>query len=121
MRQVNAQILSGADTGNVNGSQIDSNQLISASFQAVFGDTSAVGTFKIQASNDVAALQISSSSTYIVTDWSDIPSASVSITAGGSALITLPNLNYRWIRAVYVSSSGGSSTVVVNMFGFSTV
>ncbi len=115
MKNVNATILSAVDTSSQNGSQIDSNQLVSASFQAVFGDASANGTVKIQASNDVAPIQYSSSSTFVVTNWVDIPSATASITSGASGLITIANMSYRWIRAVYTRSSGGSTTVVVNM------
>lgn len=119
MRQVNAVILSGVDTSSQNGSQIDSNQLVQASFQAVFGDTSAVGTFLIQGSNDVAPLQISSPSTFVVTNWTNIPNATAAISAGGSAMIVIPQMAFRWIRAVYTSSSGGSSTVKVQMCALS--
>lgn len=116
MRNVNVAILGPiSDTVSQNGAQIDSNQLISASFQAVLGDTSAAGTFLIQGSNDVAPLQYSSSTTFIVTNWTNIPSATASITAGGSAMITIASMCYRWVRAVYTSSSGGSSTITVNM------
>jgi len=113
MRHANFQALSGVDTGSVNGIQIDSNQLVMASFQAVFGDTSAVGTFKLQASNDICNDQYQPN-TFIVTNWTDIPNQSASISAGGTALLTIDYCVYRWIRAVYVSASGGSSTVVVN-------
>ncbi len=116
MRQVNVNILSDVDTGSANGSQIDSNQLVSGSFHAYFGDASANGTFKIQASNDVAPIQYSSPTTFIATNWTDIPNASTSITSGSSALLTIPNMSYRWIRAVYTRSSGGSTTVNVEMF-----
>lgn len=115
MRNVNATILSGADTGDVIGSQEDANQLIAASFQAVFGDSTAAGTIQIQASNDVAQLQYTSPTTFIVTNWTDIPGASATITGGASALITISTMCYRWVRAVYTSASGGSSTVVVNI------
>lgn len=38
MRQVNTQILSGSNAGSINGIQIDSNQLINASFHLIVGD-----------------------------------------------------------------------------------
>ncbi len=106
MRNVNCNILSAVDTSSQNGSQIDSNQLVSASFQAVFGDATAAGTLKIQASNDVAAIQYSSPTSFTVTNWVDIPNASAAITSGSSAVITIPNMCYRWIRAVYTRDSG---------------
>lgn len=114
MRNTNCQILSGANTGSVNGSQIDANQLVSASFHAFQGDGTAAGTVKIQASNDVCAYG-NLAADFVVTNWVDIPSATASVASGGPVLITIAQMSYRWIRAVYTRTSGGSSTVVVNM------
>lgn len=114
MRNINCQVLSGVDTASQNGSQVDSNQLVSASFQAVFGDATAVGTFKIQGSNDISNDRYQPSQ-FTVGNWTDIPSATTSITAGASAIILIPNMSFRWVRAVYVFTSGGSSTITVNM------
>lgn len=118
MRNVNVVVLSGADTGSVNGNAVDANQLISGSFQAVFGDATAAGTLKIQASNDVAPVQYTSPSgvgVFTPSNWADIPSASASVTAGASVIISLAQMNYRWVRAVYTRTSGGSTTVTVSM------
>ena len=118
MRNVNSVVLSGADTASVNGNPIDANQLISGSFQAVFGDATANGTLKIQASNDVAPIQYTSPNgvgVFTPSNWADIPSATASVTLGGSVIVTLAQMNYRWVRAVYTRTSGGSSTVVVSM------
>lgn len=118
MRNVNSIVLSGADTGSVNGNAIDANQLISGSFHAVFGDATAVGTVKIQASNDVAPIQYTGSNgvgPFTPSNWADIPSASASVTGGASVIISLAQMNYRWVRAVYTHTAGGSSTVIVNM------
>ena len=114
MRFLNCQVLSGADTSSVVGSQIDSNQLINASFQAVFADSTAVGTIQLQASNDITADGYQAS-TFTVTNWTNIPSGSVAVTAGGSVIITLTEFSYRWLRVLYNRTSGGSSTVKVNM------
>lgn len=113
MRHANFVALSGADTASVNGSQIDANQIIQASFQIVFADATATGTFKLQASNDICNDQYQPN-TFTVTNWTDIPSATAAIASGASALLSLNNMAYRWVRAVYVRSSGGSTTVVVN-------
>lgn len=117
MKQVNANILSDVDTATVTGAAIDSSQIVSASFQAVFGDATAVGTVKLQASNDLDPQGPVSS--FTPTNWTDIPSASAAIASGASALITIPNMSYRWIRSVYTRTSGGSTTVNVNMFAIS--
>lgn len=120
MRELNCTILGPIDDSvSQNGSQVDSNQLIAASFQAVFGDTSAAGTFVIQGSNDVAPLQYTSPTTFIVTNWTNIPNATATITGGASAMITIPTMCYRWVRAVYTSASGGTTTVTVNMMALS--
>lgn len=118
MKYVNSQVLSAADTSSQNGNQIDANQLISASFHAYFGDGSANGTVKIQGSNDITN-QGYNPDNFVVSNWTDVPNASASITSGASALITINQLSYRWLRVVYTRSSGGSSTVTANMFGIS--
>jgi hypothetical protein len=115
MRQVNVNVLSAVDTASHNGAQIDSNQLYNISFQAVFGDTSAAGTFFIQGSNDVCPVG-QGAQLFVVTNWTNIPNATSTITAGASALILIAPTCYRWLRAVYTRSSGGSSTINVNMF-----
>jgi len=116
MRQVNKQILSGVNSATVNGDQIDSNQLINASFHLLIGDSTAAGTFKIQASNDVSQVG-QSSSTFVVTNWVDIPGASVTQAAATQqAIISLSNMAYRWVRAVWIETTPGSTTAIVNMF-----
>ncbi len=114
MKYVNCNVLSASDASSQNGIVIESSQLFSASFQAYFGDSTASGTLKIQASNDEfnAFYQ---PSTFTPTNWVDIPNASSTVTSGASVLISLQYLSYRWMRVVYTSSSGGSSTINVNM------
>lgn len=114
MRYVNCNVLSGVDTSSQTGSKVDANQLVAASFAIRFGDAGANGTFKIQASNDPTPDGYLAS-TFTPTNWVDIPNQSASITSGASALLTISNMCYRWVRAVYTRSSGGSSTVNVDM------
>lgn len=114
MRNVNCQVLFASSSASQNGIQIDSNQLVSASFQFVFGDTSSVGTCKIQASNDICNDRYQAN-LFTVTNWTDIPNMSVSSVSGASQILTIPNCSYRWLRAVYTSTSGGSTTVTSNM------
>lgn len=111
MRRTNDIVLQGASDANQNGIQLDANQIISASFQAVFTNGDEVGTFKLQASNDVCP-QGNQSVNFVVTNWTDIPGSLVTITAGSSALITLSSAAtpYRWLRAVWVRASGGSAS-----------
>lgn len=116
MRHVNDTVLSAVDTGSANGILIDANQLITASFQASFGDATAAGTFKIQASNDpTPAGNMALPGGFAPTNWTDIPSQTATIASGASALLTINYVSYRWLRAVFIYSSGGSSTITVNM------
>lgn len=116
MRNVCCNVLSAVDTASANGIQIDSNQLFSASFATYFGDATAAGTVKVQASNDPYPYGYIASD-FVVTNWVDIPDATATISSGASAIISLPQLCYRWLRVVYTRASGGSTTINVNMNG----
>ncbi len=113
MRTVNVNVLSATDTASHNGAAIDSNQLIWVSFQAVFGDSTAAGTFEIQASNDLYADRYQSY-LFTPTNWTTVGTAAVS--SGASEMIVINPVTYRWLRVVYISASGGSSTINVNMY-----
>lgn len=118
MKRVSKNVLSAIDTASQNGEQIDSNQLIQASFQPIFGDATAVGVVKVQMSNDVANCTAQPGD-FVVTNWSDIPGATSAVAAGVGAPISLANMAFRWIRVVYTRTSGGSTTVNVNMLAMS--
>lgn len=112
MRFLPVQMLNVVDTASANGPAIDSNQAVSGSFAPVLGDVTAAGTVKIQCSNDNPNGQYRN--TFTPTNWNDIPSATSTITSGVGPAIVLPNMAFGYIRAVFTSSSGGSSTIVVN-------
>lgn len=115
MNYTNPTILSGVDTASLNGSAIDSSQLFEASFQSVFQDVTAVGTIQIQGSND-AYNSFYIQGQFVPTNWSNCPgTSSAAVVAGVAPMIQL-QLSYRWIRAIYTRTSGGSSTFVVNMY-----
>lgn len=113
MRSNNFVALSADDSANANGIQIDADQLFSASFHFVFGDNTATGTVKVQASNDIFS-GLYAPGNFVVTNWIDVASASAAVTAGAAQMISLPNLNYRWLRVVWTRSAGGSTTVICN-------
>lgn len=115
MRNAQITILSAVDTASQNGAQQDVGQAVSASFTAVFGDTTANGTIKIQCANDNPAPQQRLSYSVPAAHWCDIPNATAAVTAGVAPAIVIPNMCFSWIRAVYTKSSGGSTTVVVYM------
>lgn len=105
MKYVNKNIISAVDSASVNGSAIDASQLVAASFHIRFGDAHAAGTLKLQASNDINVSGQSNNNSFIPTNWVDIPSQTATITSGTSALLSIPNVIYRYIRPVYTNSA----------------
>lgn len=119
MRNLNCVALSGMDAESIDGSTIGADQLVSASFQAYFGDNQATGTFKLQASNDVPpagyAVPLQD---FQPTHWVDIPTKTVSVTAGTSALIAIPQTSYRWVRPVWTNTATGAQTIETVAAGY---
>lgn len=113
MRHANFNILTADDSVSQNSSQIDSNQTIAISFHAFFGDATATGSVKIQASNDID--DNGPQTPFTVTNWVDVPSATASVASGAAVLITVAQPSYRWMRAVYTRSGGGSTTITINV------
>lgn len=110
MRFLNEAALNAADaSANVSSSAIDAAYLVSCSVQAVLaagGD--AVGTLKLQFSNEAKP-----------STWSDVASASVSVSSAGTYTIGKTELCFRWVRLAYVSTSGaGSLTANIQALGF---
>ncbi len=115
MDKVSKTIISAQpDSQNQTSETIDSNQLITASFTAFFGDTNAAGTFKLQASNDPTDKGYDAlKSGFAPTHWADIPNQSATISSGASALLTIAQCCYRWLRAVWTSTGTGIQTIGV--------
>lgn len=114
MKYINNSILTASDAASATGSKVNMDDILYVSFQVVFGDASAAGTLKIQASNDECGSGNQPSS-FVPTNWSDLSGVSVTATAGGVLLIPKTDVCYRWIRAVYTSTGAGSTTITVNM------
>lgn len=122
MRNIQATILNEDDDASKTGDAVDAGQLVSASFCAIFGDTDAAGTVKIQCSNwnpaasgyrasaDGRTPRVPPEST-----WCDVPNATTSITSGVGSAIVIPNMAFSYIRAVFTSSNAGATTVEVQM------
>lgn len=118
MRNLCTTILSGLDSGSLTGSAIDTNQTISASFQFATTDSASAGTVKIQASNDNPnpSGKASLTPTFVPTNWTDIPNATITYTASTtSGLILIPVMSFRYIRAVFTETTAGSGTLSVQM------
>lgn len=100
---------------SIDGPAIDANQLFAVSVQAVVG-TTAEGTIKLQASNDIPPADNSGQPP---ANWSDIPSATIALDgSSGAFLIPKTELAYRWIRVVFTYADG-EGTVVANVMALS--
>lgn len=117
MRFVNKTIYSGTNIASGNSDQIDANQLISASFHCITAGVDAQGSFKLQASNEVPSGGKSGPYAQLVTvtQWIDVPNQSANVTAGGDALLTVAQMTYRWIRAVWTSTAVKASLIVQDL------
>jgi len=123
MRSASLGILSLVDsvTGTSYGPAIDSSQWMQASAQISFSGTP-VGTFFLQASNDVAPYKSYANSTSgfgvgVPSVWSLIPGASAACSGGVAELITLDQCAYKFVRAGWTYTSGGAgSGFVANAF-----
>lgn len=113
MRNSQVVILSGVNSGSITGIAYDVNQIISASFQVVNGDATAAGTVKLQASNDVCSS--GNRQNFTPTNWSDIPSATSTVASGVGPMIIIATMNFSFIRAIYTRTSGGSTTLQLQM------
>ena len=115
MRFNNTQVLSitsSASGGASGGSYIDANQICAASFQILPSNTNPTGTFKIQASNEPIAVLPAGEGPQ---NWTDIPSASGAVTSGGSFIILVPVVSFRWMRAYWSHTSGGTANIAAYM------
>jgi len=112
MRNVSDVIFSSAVTAD--GSAINVNQIVSASFQVYCAGADLAGTLKLQASNDCP--KAGNLAPFTPTNWTDIPNASVTITAGSGGLITIANMCYYWVQVSY-TKSGGTGTANCQMNG----
>jgi len=110
MRFYNEPVINAASAAaNQNSIAVTSQLCRFASAQAVITG-SAVGTLKLQVSNDDGGS---------ATNWSDLSGATVSISGAGAYLIPAQNMSYQFIRAVYTFTSGtGAITVNLHMVGF---
>lgn len=110
MRNVCVEILSAFDSSSTFGEKIDANQLVTGSFQFYFGDANAAGTCKIQSSNDPCNYG-NVAANFTPTNWIDIPNITADTTSGAAKLLKIDTMNFRWVRAVYLSTAAGVQTI----------
>lgn len=112
MKSAQVNIYSASNASSSNGSAIDVNQIVSASFQIVTTDATAAGTFKLQFSND---LPTTDRQNFVPTNWTDIPSASAVMAAGVAPGIVIANMAFSYIRVSFTRSAGAAVLTKVNM------
>lgn len=111
MRQINDNIVPTQAAAMVTTVAIPALNLFYMSAQ-ISATGSAGGTLKFQASNDY-----SQASGFMPTNWSDIPSASVTVTGSGAYLIPKTDCCYEWVRLVYTNTGTGTVSVVFKALG----
>lgn len=116
MRFLNEVVLSAANDVTRTSGKVDVNQIVNMSFQGYCSDADAAGTIKIQASNDPVP-NGATRQQFTPTHWVDIPNAVYTITAGSPGLITLSNVSYGYVRAIYTETNTGTGTIVVQISG----
>lgn len=112
MRQENINIIPSQAAATVTSAAIPALNLFYCSAQCSATGAGAAGTMKLQASNDRPV-----ASGAVPTNWSDIPSATVSISAAGAFLIPKTELCYEWVRVVYTNTGTGTFSVVFKALG----
>jgi hypothetical protein len=81
--------------------------IVNASIQMVFTG-SPVGTFTVEASNDLGQPQSSGDAQKVVglSNWTTIAASANGISAAGDMLYTLANTGFNWVRVKYTATSG---------------
>lgn len=110
MRYTTDTVFAGANSaGNLTSAAIDCTAMFGASFQAVFTDGTSAGTLKVQVSNDISNPSA----------WSDFPSGSVAVTAGGTVFLPIKDLCAAFMRLVWTRTAGaGTVTSKLKSVGY---
>lgn len=124
MRQSWEKIFNAANAtvNPLNSDKIDARQVYSLSLVMTSSDGSNAGTVKLQGSNDICAFG-NVAAAFTPTTWVDVPSTMVegsgTVAAGAAVTISMRQVNYAWIRAVWTPSGGaGTITATINSQGF---
>ena len=95
------------NAGTTSTAALDISSMFASSCVAVFSDGTAAGTLKFQASDDKAASEGGTPST-----WVDL-TGSASVSSGATTALPKIDVCYNWLRVTFVSS-GGAGTIAIN-------
>lgn len=112
MRQENIIVIPSQAAATITSAAILSENLFSCSVQIDAVGGGAAGVAKLQASNDVPV-----AANAVPTNWSDIPSGTVSISGDGAFLIPKTDLSYQYIRLIYTNSGTGTVSARLKALG----
>lgn len=110
------QPLKAADASADQTAIIKAGQLIQCSLQCVVTGAS-TGTLKLQFSNDITDPTVPNGAA--PTNWVDIPSASITVSAAGVTGLVKMDLAYNYLRVVWTHNNGSAGTISVNLFAVS--
>lgn len=120
MKDLNEQILNNVDASvNQQSFGIDLNYRYGVSIQAIITG-SPIGILRLQGSNDYGSRNSSiPDQGQGVVNWSDIANSDTPVAGAGSASWNFQGSFYKWIRLIYVATSGtGNITARANSKGF---
>lgn len=98
------------------------NQAVAAEIDGPTIDVEHIGLLSVQAKNSatittgVVKLQGSNADAPASGDWTDIPNATVNVTAAAAYGFSVADLAWKKVRAVYTQANG-SGTIAVRVFG----
>lgn len=95
---------------NITSQALQLYSMLGFSIQIVFTGTP-TGTLKLQGSSD--PVPQADPNSLVPTNWTDINNSSQAISAAGSFLWNVSDVQYNYVRLVYTDGSSGMSTAVV--------
>lgn len=100
MKVANEKVIVNADaSADFESKPILIDQIYGFGFQAIFTGSPS-GVLKIQASNDDVYMSD------LVVNWTDVADSSATLAAAGDVMYNFNGAFYKWIKLVYIASSG---------------
>jgi hypothetical protein len=112
MRQLQDTLLAAASAAvDQTTGAINAENLFQISAQVVTTGTS-TGALKMQFSNDIVNPSVPETAP---TNWTDVTSATVTVSAAGAVGIMKTDLCYQWIRFVWTKNNGAAGLITVTV------
>lgn len=112
MRATSIQwVTSGNMNADISSRGIFMNQIINASVQAIWTGAGALGTIKLQVSNDNVQVAQGTDPGANVVNWSDYSGTDQDVAGAGSFFWNLSDVGYQWLRIKFVKTGGSAGTL----------